>query len=88
MKTAIGRLGYVGISYIPHASWWVRRLSARVFLPLCWWTARHFRRPRVGVVNATFTLAAVPIPATLPLIVSALGMMGFVARRRKAAAKV
>ncbi len=45
-------------------------------------------RPGVGIVNATFTLAAVPVPATLPLIVSALGMMGFVARRRKAAAKV
>jgi hypothetical protein len=36
-----------------------------------------------GVVNATFTLAAVPLPAALPLSLGALGLMGFVGRRRK-----
>lgn len=40
-------------------------------------------RPGVGFVNATFTLAAVPLPATLPLGLAGLGLMGFVARRRK-----
>lgn len=40
-------------------------------------------RPGVGVVTATFTLAPVPLPATLPLGLGALGLMGFVARRRK-----
>lgn len=36
-----------------------------------------------GFVNATFTLAAVPVPAALPLSLAALGLMGFVGRRRK-----
>ena len=36
-----------------------------------------------GVVTATFTLAAVPLPATLPLGLGALALMGFAARRRK-----
>ena len=40
-------------------------------------------RPGFGVVTATFTLAAVPLPATLPLGLGALALMGFAARRRK-----
>lgn len=40
-------------------------------------------RAGVGFVNATFTLAAIPVPATLPLVLSGLGMLGFAARRRK-----
>ena len=40
-------------------------------------------RPGMGLVNATFTLAAVPLPAALPLSLVALGAMGFVGRRRK-----
>ncbi len=43
-------------------------------------------RPGVGFVNATFTLAAVPLPASLPLGVSALALLGLLARRRKPAA--
>ena len=35
---------------------------------------------------ATIEITAVPIPATLPLIVGAFGLMGFAAHRRKAAA--
>lgn len=42
--------------------------------------------PGAGVVKATFTLAPVPLPATLPLGMGALALMGFVARRRKGAA--
>lgn len=41
-----------------------------------------------GAVVATFTLAAVPLPATLPLGLGALALMGFVARRRKDIAAV
>jgi len=44
-------------------------------------------RPGIGFVNATFTLAEVPLPAPLPLGASALGLLAFVARRRKDAAK-
>jgi hypothetical protein len=40
-------------------------------------------RPGIGFVNATFTLAEVPLPATLPLGVAALGLVGFAARRRR-----
>lgn len=40
-------------------------------------------RAGVGFVNATFTLATVPVPASLPLSLTALGLMGFVAQRRK-----
>jgi hypothetical protein len=32
----------------------------------------------------TFTVAAVPLPATLPLVVAALGGLGLIARRRRA----
>lgn len=39
--------------------------------------------PGKGIVAATFTLAPVPLPAALPLSLAALGLMGFVARRRK-----
>jgi|GEM_PF-6789167 len=42
-------------------------------------------RPGIGFVNATFTLAEVPLPATLPLGLSAIGLMAFVARRRRVA---
>lgn len=37
-----------------------------------------------GNVTATFTLAAVPLPATLPMALLALGGLAAVARRRKA----
>ena len=37
-----------------------------------------------AVVSATFALAAVPLPATLPLGLGALGLLGLIARRRKA----
>lgn len=43
-------------------------------------------RSGVGMVNATFVLAPIPLPATLPLVVAGLGAMGAVARRRKAKA--
>lgn len=39
--------------------------------------------PGKGIVNASFTLATVPLPAALPLSLAALGLMGFVGRRRK-----
>lgn len=42
-------------------------------------------RAGVGFVNATFTLAAVPVPAALPLSLLALGALGVAARRRKPA---
>lgn len=38
-----------------------------------------------GTVTATFTLAAVPLPATAPLVLLALGGLAAVARRRKTA---
>lgn len=38
-----------------------------------------------GVVNATFTLASIPLPAGLPLAATALGLLGFASRRRKTA---
>lgn len=37
-----------------------------------------------GIVTATFTLAAVPLPATLPMGLLALGGLAALARRRKA----
>jgi len=37
-----------------------------------------------ALVSASFELVAVPLPATLPLGLGALGLLGFVARRRKA----
>lgn len=40
-------------------------------------------RPGFGNVTATYTLAAVPLPAALPMGMGALGLMAFVARRRK-----
>ncbi|MFN4128279.1 MAG: hypothetical protein ACK4GC_00445 [Paracoccaceae bacterium] len=40
-------------------------------------------RAGVGFVNATFELATIPVPASLPLSLTALGLMGFVAQRRK-----
>ena len=39
------------------------------------------------VVAATFELATVPLPASLPLGLGALGLLGLIARRRKAAAQ-
>ena len=42
-------------------------------------------RPGIGLVNATFTLAAVPLPAALPLSLLALGAIGVAGRRRKSA---
>ncbi|MCF7702196.1 hypothetical protein [Loktanella sp. M215] len=36
-----------------------------------------------ALVNATFTLSPVPVPASLPLGLSAILMMAFVAKRRK-----
>lgn len=42
-------------------------------------------RAGFGLVTATITVAAVPVPATLPLGLSALGLMALVARRRKSA---
>ncbi len=44
-------------------------------------------RDGVGFATATITLAAVPLPATLPLAFGAIGLLGFAARRRKAAAQ-
>lgn len=38
-----------------------------------------------GAVSATFSLASIPLPAGLPLAATALGLLGFAARRRKAA---
>lgn len=40
-------------------------------------------RPGVGFVEATFTLAPIPVPAALPLAATGLGLLGFAARRRK-----
>ncbi|MDO9640844.1 MAG: hypothetical protein Q7J44_20120 [Pseudotabrizicola sp.] len=40
-------------------------------------------RAGIGFVNATFELVAVPVPGALPLSLTALGLMGFVAQRRK-----
>lgn len=40
-------------------------------------------RAGIGFVNATFTLASIPLPATLPLGLSALGLLGFMSRRSK-----
>lgn len=40
-------------------------------------------RAGIGFVNATFELASIPVPASLPLSLTALGLMGFVAQRRK-----
>jgi hypothetical protein len=34
-------------------------------------------------INATFTSAATPLPAALPLFASGLGLVGFFAKRRK-----
>jgi hypothetical protein len=42
-------------------------------------------RAGIGFVNATFTLAAVPLPAALPLSLLALGAIGVAGRRRKSA---
>ncbi len=40
-------------------------------------------RSGVGFVEATFTLAPIPVPAALPLAATGLGLLGFAARRRK-----
>lgn len=40
-------------------------------------------RPGFGIVNATFSLAAVPVPASLPLALGGIGLLAFAARRRK-----
>ena len=45
-------------------------------------------RKGFGLVTANFTLSQVPLPATLPLGLAALGLLGFVARRRKGASLV
>jgi hypothetical protein len=41
-----------------------------------------------AVVSVTATLAAVPVPASLPLAALGLGLLGLVARRRKVAQAV
>lgn len=43
-------------------------------------------RAGIGYVNATFTLASIPLPATLPLVLAGLGAMGAVASRRRKSA--
>lgn len=40
-----------------------------------------------ATVSATFELAAVPLPASLPLGLGAIGLLGLIARRRKAASQ-
>lgn len=37
---------------------------------------------RIGTINYDIEVAAVPVPAALPLLAGGLGLMGFVARRR------
>lgn len=38
-----------------------------------------------GIAGFAFTPAPIPVPAALPLLAGALGMLGWAARRRKAA---
>ncbi len=44
-------------------------------------------RPGMGVVQATFTLAAVPLPAGLPLLAAALGLLGLMRLKRRGPAR-
>ena len=41
-----------------------------------------------AVVSVTFELASIPLPASLPLGLGALGLLGLISRRRKAAVQV